>query len=95
MIPNPSASRLTVGSESLILIRMTWSESFTAYITKRFPENPQKEAALSMKISPSSVHYWCNGATPREARRKKIAKWSKGEVPVTVPIHLPATGTDG
>lgn len=81
---------------------MTWSEAFKAYIQRRFPERTQLEAAFSLKVSPSKVHYWCRGTRPVEETRKKIARWSKGEVPAELPASqsgempaVAATGTDG
>jgi len=108
MIPKPAAARLTAGSESLILIRMTWNDCFRTYIEKRWPESPQQEAAFSLRTTPSNIHYWRTGTVPREKWRKRIATWSKGDVPaelqvITRPARTRAsapagprrTGTDG
>jgi hypothetical protein len=99
MIPKPARASLTPGSESLILIRMTWSACFRAYIEKRWPESPQQEAAFSLRTPPSNVSGWCNGKTPRDAWRRRIATWSKGAVPADLQVgRAPAarrTGTDG
>lgn len=97
MIRNPAASTLTRGSESLILNRMTWNEAFKRYIEKRFPgDRPQQEAAFSLRTSPSNIHYWCTGTVPREKWRKKIATWSKGDVPAELQVSsVRRTGTDG
>lgn len=82
MIPKPDATALTFGSESHILNRMTWNEAFRGYIERRFGENPQQQAAFSLKATPSNISYWCrDGRIPRQKWRDRIDKWSGGEVP--------------
>lgn len=90
MILKPSRPiGLTFGSESLTLIRMqTWSDSFKAYIERRFGEGAQQKAAIALKTAQSKIHYWCHGARAREATRKSVERWSKGEVKA----DLPASG---
>ena len=77
---------------------MTWSETFNAYIHKRFGEKPQEKAARSLRVAASSVSYWCRGALAREKMRKRIQGWSRGAVPAdlhvaaTRPSHPPRSG---
>lgn len=72
---------------------MTWSDRFRAYVEGNF--ETRQAAAFSLKVSPSKVHYWCVGSTPREETQKKIARWSKGAVPVETSTARQRTGTDG
>ena len=40
------------------------------------------EAATELGVAASTLHYWLNGSKPRTAKkRKRIAAWSKGQVP--------------
>ncbi len=65
---------------------LTWSEAFKAYIHRRWPEHAQKEASFSLRVTPSTIHYWCRGARPRDAKlRKRIQHWSKGDVAADLP----------
>jgi len=68
---------------------MTWSEAFKGYIERRFGDGAQQKAAFALKVSPSKVSYWCRGSMPRERTRKRIDRWSKGEVAASLP---PASG---
>lgn len=69
----------------------TWSEAFKGYINRRWPEHAQKEASFALRVTPSTIHYWCRGARPREERtRKRIARWSKGEVSADLPAAIDA-----
>jgi len=68
---------------------MTWNEAFRAYIEDRFGDGPQQKAAHSLKTTPANISYWCNGKLPREAWRKKIARWSGGKVPAELHVTLP------
>lgn len=72
------------------MIAMTWSDRFRIYIERRFGTGAQQKAAFSLKVAPSKVHYWCHGATAREAMRKRIARWSNGEVPAALDAQAPA-----
>lgn len=59
---------------------MSGPEKLGAYIKERGLTN--KDAAASLGVSTSMLHYWLHGASlPREANRKLIAKWSRGAVP--------------
>jgi hypothetical protein len=40
------------------------------------------DAARMLKVAPSLVHYWTHGAAPRPGYRRRIQKWTRGEVPV-------------
>lgn len=71
------------------MIAMTWSDRFREYIERRFGTGAQQKAAFSLKVAPSKVHYWCHGATAREAMRKRVARWSNGEVPAEITIPEP------
>lgn len=73
---------------------MTWSESFRAYIARRFGDGCQQKAAVALKVPKSAVYYWLHGSTPRESTRLRIERWSKGEVPATAP-KATSTGTHG
>lgn len=68
---------------------MIWSEAFRAYIHRRFATRPQLEASFSLRVSPSKVHYWCRGTRPVEETRKRIDRWSKGEVSADLPASEP------
>lgn len=61
-------------------MRTTWNERFAKYVEKRFGGN-LLEASFSLHVSPSRVHDWVNGTTPREETRDRIEKWSDGDVP--------------
>lgn len=44
---------------------------------------PQLALARAVDVSPVTAHHWLYGRiTPREERRKAIAQWSRGAVPV-------------
>lgn len=69
---------------------MTWSEAFRTHITERWPQHAQKEAAFSLRVTPSTVHYWCRGARPRDEKvRKRIARWSGGAVGADLSASAP------
>jgi hypothetical protein len=61
----------------------TWSDTFRAYIERRFDgDRAQQKAADALVVSPSAVSYWCRGSVPRVSTQERIAEWSGGEVPV-------------
>lgn len=64
---------------------MTWSDAFKGYIERRFGDGAQQKAAFALKVSPSKVSYWCRGSVPREKTRRRIDRWSKGEVSADLP----------
>jgi hypothetical protein len=68
---------------------MTWSDRFREYIERRFGMGAQQKASFSLKVAPSKVHYWCHGATARVAMRKRVARWSGGEVPAEISVPEP------
>lgn len=71
----------------------TWSDAFRAHIHRRWPEHAQKEASFSLRVTPSTIHYWCRGARPREEKtRRRIERWSKGDVKADLPA-APMSGT--
>ncbi len=72
-----------------------WSETFAAYIARRFGEGAQQKAAFALKVGPSAISYWCRGSTPREKMRRRIERWSKGEVPAAVPPPDSTTNLQG
>lgn len=75
---------------------MTWNEAFRRYIDKRFGDDAQKKAALSLKLPPSTISYWVNGTLPREPMRKRVERWSEGDVPAELHVaRSRKTGTDG
>jgi hypothetical protein len=61
---------------------MSWSELFDAYLVAN--KISGLKAALDLKVSPSFVHYWRKGTTPRnEKKLARIERWSKGNVPAS------------
>lgn len=72
---------------------MTWSERFANHLRARGIS--QQDAAQELKISPSKVHYWSHGATPRKDARALIAAWSNGEVPADVEPDAPDAAESG
>lgn len=42
---------------------------------------PQVDAARLLKVAPSLIHYWTHGSAPRPGYRRRIEKWTRGEVP--------------
>gem|GEM_PF-6841558 len=65
---------------------MTWSEVFSAYLLRRYPNQGAKlQAAFALRRSFSSIHYWCQGSYPRHKTREQIERWSKGEVRADLP----------
>jgi hypothetical protein len=58
----------------------SWSDAFRSYLLASGVN--RRQAAIALKVPPSSVTQWCQGAVPREETRRRIAKWSKGAVPV-------------
>lgn len=60
---------------------MSWSESFRAYIDRRFGDSAQQKAAEALQVSPSAVSYWVRGSKPRKHKRVEIELWSGGAVP--------------
>lgn len=62
-----------------------WSPAFAEWIAEQFPDDTQASAARELNLPPSAVHYYCNGARPRESRRKYIARKSRGRVPADLP----------
>jgi len=97
LILNPTLrDRLTHGSESLILNRMTtprdsWSKRFAAYLERN--KITQLQAAMALKVGPSQVHYWTTVSTPREKTRRRIERWTRGEVSAAIgEPHLSKAG---
>lgn len=76
---------------------VTWSEAFRRYIERRFGEGAQQKAAIALKTAQSKVHYWCRGARAREKMRRRIERWSGGDVKADLPATDATlrTGTDG
>lgn len=74
-------SPLALGSERVILNRMTWSDRFREYIEQRYGERAQTRVAEALGVAKSAVSYWCRASTPRREMQKRIEKWSKGLVP--------------
>lgn len=74
---------------------LTWSEAFRRHICSRWPEHSQKEASFSLRVTPSTIHYWCRGARPRDEKlRRRIERWSKGAIGAELPSSEPASGVD-
>lgn len=68
---------------------MTWNEAFRRYIARRFGDAAPKRAAESLKTTPSNVFNWCRSTVPHERWRKRIAMWSKGDVPAELHVVIP------
>ncbi len=71
---------------------MGWSERFAKYLKKRGLN--QQDAMVEMRasgvrVTQSQVHYWTQGALPRESTRMRIEEWSKGAVPAASPKSEP------
>lgn len=69
---------------------MTWSDAFRAHIEKRYGDGAQQKAAIALKMAQSKVHYWCHGARAREETRKRIERWSGGDVRADLPSSAEA-----
>jgi hypothetical protein len=67
-------------------MRSTWTDAFRAHLQKLGLSQQEAVFALrkaSIRVTPSQVSYWYRGALPREETRKRIERWSKGEVPAS------------
>jgi hypothetical protein len=61
--------------------RRTGNELFKEFLEKN--GLLQLEASKLLKVAPSVICGWCNRTVPRLGYRKRIAKWSRGEIPVS------------
>lgn len=72
---------------------MAWSEHFKAHLVKRGLNQQEAVFALrrsNIKASPSMVSNWCRGTVPREKTRKRIERWSDGDVPAEAGASSPS-----
>lgn len=46
-------------------------------------ETTRFQLAVALGVSPSTVHYWLQGSTPRQGMRVALAKLTRGDVPVS------------
>jgi len=61
---------------------MKAGKAFRTWLERREVGRPK--AAKDLGVSPSQLHYWFNGSRPSAENREKIARYTCGDIPVTM-----------